>query len=247
MKKRLLLILVTGFLHFTWTGCYKESDYDSSQRGLDSLFTLSASRNSVAADGVSALKITVGGLPQDMTDTDNKILLTTDAGLFDQSNGKTAALPSNLVYINGQLARQLTINLISESKVDSVHLAATVKGVTKALTLYFYRALPDRMRIIPAAVFLKSSLTTGTAIEVDLLRDTGTVSQQTRIALTVTNDKGDMVGIFQLYNNLSDSMGKCQFNYFFPDSVYTGNLKIKASLDGYSSTLSDSVNLTIYK
>lgn len=234
--------------------CYKESDFDPSNRDLRKIFTLTTSANQLAADGSSRLIVFVKGLPDEISDSDNHIILTTDFGTFEAPTpSKTTTISSSLVFDSSlnKLSRQASINLISDTKIDSVHLTATVKGVVKNKTIYFYQANPNRLTIVPSVIYAKASFSPIT-VDVNLMRDTGLVSVNTLIDFTASDTSHSTpshdAGAFQLFNPYTDASGKCHFVYFFTDSTYQGAVKFRAlTKNPFGQTIGDSINLIIYK
>ncbi|HSZ34880.1 MAG TPA: hypothetical protein VK772_16300 [Puia sp.] len=231
-------------------GCYKESDYNSSARHLGNLFSVSTSMDSIPADGMSRMYVYVNGLPDSISAIDNNISLQTDFGTFVSGTAQTITVQSSLVYdsVVNTLKRQAMAVLVSSTTVDSAHIIVLVKGVTKTATVFFYRALPDRIKMIPSAIYAKASYIPAATIEVDLIRDTGLVSLNTPVILTAVDTSGNAVGAFQLFSNLSDSNGKTNFIYVQADTSFTGPIHFTASAAAPSGgSINSSFDLNIYK
>jgi hypothetical protein len=211
------------FIFLLAVACYKEKNFDDDNRDLQNLFTLTADRETVAADGASQIWL---------TDFSNKL--------------QTISTPIPLVENNGKLVRTVSVPLTSALVQDSVNVTATIKGVSQKLRLFFSNALPSDIQIKPGAVYVKASYTSPILIDVQLLRDTGIVSLKSLIDFSALADDGREVGAFQQYNNKSDSNGRCSFIYFFTDTLYKGDIKLRASFQANSIHLNDLFNLHTY-
>jgi hypothetical protein len=192
----------------------------------------------------------VNGLPDSISTADNNISFQTDFGTFVGGTSQTITVQSSLVYDNvaNTLKRQAKVVLVSSTTIDSAHIIILVKGVTETATVFFYRALPNRIKIIPSAIFAKASYVPAASIEVDLIRDVGLVSLNTPVNFTAVDANGKPVGAFQLFSNLSDSNGKCNFIYVQADTLFTGPIHFTATTAAPGGgSITSSFDLNIYK
>lgn len=228
------------------TACYKDKEYNASNLIPKTLFLFSASVDSVPADGATEVMLTASGFPINTEDSGNSVAFTTDYGTFLSTGANSATVPWTYVYLpNDSLERIATIFLHGTIIPDTAHLMAAVNGVTAPKSLYFYRAYPDLMYILPSSLFVRTSDSAGIAITVDLVRHSGAVSLYTPVSLVVRNNSGASVGAFSIYQNLCDSSGRCLFQYVFQDTSYTGTLSVIAQVGNNPPVLSDTLTMTV--
>jgi hypothetical protein len=108
-----------------------------------------------------------------VTSDSQEVTFTTSLGKFASSGGATATVP----VASGDRA---TADLISHNKVGTARLTATVdEQYTAETSLEFVRALPARIVVLLGATELKASPSEKATIQVRLLRDIGTVTDNT--------------------------------------------------------------------
>jgi len=195
MKRSTLSILIIAIAALQ--SCYKNNAYDTANRDIGNLFQISVDKDSVLADGSSLIEIKISGLPEKISDTDNKASLETDNGLFDANGTKNIDISSSLVFANNSYTRVATTKLKAESKVKVATIKVTMKAVAKTYIVRFYKAPPERVKITPSLIFFTPSFTNPVTFEVALTRSFGIPTQETSITVQVTNLNGAVVGTFR--------------------------------------------------
>lgn len=230
-----------------FAACYKDSNSNASVLIPQTLYTVTNSAKSIPADGYSKVNITVQGLPVNTDDTGNSVIFTTDYGLFISNSTNSATVPWTYVANpaeNDSLERTATAILKGTIIPDTAYVTATLNSVTVADTLYFVAAYPNQLFIQPSSAVINTSDTTGISVVVSLVRYYGTPSLYTPVTLTVNTSSTNNVVAFSQYQNLSDSTGKCYFQFTFLDATYNGNLTVTATAPG-SPPVSESITLAV--
>lgn len=226
-------------------GCYKNDSYDIANQDVNNLFTVTLKDPTLEADGTSKTTVIVDSLPEQLADSDNKIILVTDKGSFENGSSKIEIL-SSLVIKDGSRIRSAQTTLRSDSTPGTAHIKITLKDVSKIDSIQFVRAYPDSIKILLANPYAKAGYDP-IGIDVLLPRSTGVVSKGTAISLKVVNSSEVEVGQLQQNTAISNGDSKVHFTYFFTDTSFQASLKVKAFFQDPLKTFKDSAFLTIHK
>lgn len=208
---------------------------------------ISANPVTIPADGASKTQITVE-LPEETTDNNLSVVLTTDLGMFEAERKQTITANAQNVPSSDRNNKIVFSNLLSPLREGTGTVTAKTKNYTRTTQVNFSRAFPDNIRITLDKIYYKPIPTEEVAITVRLSRTVGTPSLATPLTLVVTDSLGVRRGIFRNPVMESDSNGQAVNRFSFVNSNFKGSLKAKAtSRSATGQILADSVTFYVIK
>jgi hypothetical protein len=167
-------------------GCNMESPVEGIT--IADIITLDASADSIFADGLDRVVLTA--TLQAESDANRDVTFKTDYGLFASlSTGDPSS--GGQVYTITASGKTAQATLVSSLDViDNVTVTASVGNFTAVEFIAFDRALPEELFIDSDKLVIRADKSEAATITATLLRDTGTVSKDTRVAFSVSPKGG---------------------------------------------------------
>ncbi|TGV03384.1 hypothetical protein [Flavivirga rizhaonensis] len=221
----------------------KEVYVHFSEVNLDDIMQLSIENDNALANGVEDIRV-IASFPDDFTtEQDGKV----DFQVF-KNTPENSAQDIQLVQENGILSRQASIE-IKHNKEGSLRVKATISVneilITKEVNINFSKAYFETINVSSSTLKVQANLFNEIDIFTKLLRDSGTVSLNSKAETVVKDTLGEVRGVFNNYQNKTDSEGKITNKFTLGNDDYVGKLfVIGTSIDEMNEIKSDT--LTIY-
>lgn len=196
---------------------------------------VSDSDRKVPADGETVTQVYAVVVPGTA-----QVMFTTSLGKF-ASGSTTATIPVGP-------GNRAVADLVSHDKVSTTRLTATVNGQhTAETTLDFVRALPDRLIVLLGASELEASPTKSVTVTVRLLRDIGTVTDNTVVEYQALDADAEPEKDlhFTFRNKEPSKNGVATAEVVAGSTTFREVAKIRATTDGEEKPVSGEENIQI--
>ena len=220
--------------------CEQEDDFNATK--LSEIFNLTIEGNNASSDGVSKIQV-IADFPKDFnTENDNKVEFT----VYKDAQ-ETTLSEIILTERNGVNSKVATL-IITHNKATSIKVQATIKvndiTVTKEVEITFKKAYLDTINVKSSSLIITPNSFNEIEITTELLRNTGQVSLNSTADTKVVDPTGTLRGIFNNYQNTTNSEGKIINNFTLGNDTYEGLLYvISTSLNEQNEIKKDTLTL----
>jgi len=194
---------------------------------LDSFLTVSATSNTIPADGASFTTI-IAEQPVNVQGDYNSITFTATAGVFDNGT-KIINKSSALVLVNGVYRRIAQVRLTASKLEESAAIEIAIKGTLKAYNVNFKKAYPESIALTLGALSISPGYANSVQINTNLLRGKGTPTVNNEATTIVVDTNNVRRGAFINYNTKSDINGQVINKFTLGTDNYKGKLRVVAT------------------
>lgn len=235
IKVKYILVLLIIF------SCNDDNEFNP--ENLDSILSLSIDNNNAVSNGVEEIEV-IAEFPIDFsTETDGMV----DFTIFKETN-ESVTQGIELIQENGLQKKQSNI-LINYNKTDSLKVEATISVnniiISRNIFINFSKAYLNELNITSSALTIQPNSFNEIEITTELLRDSGIVSLNSVAETVVRDTMGLARGIFNDYQNTTNTEGKIVNNFTLGNDDYQGRLFVIATSPDINNEIK-SDTLTIF-
>jgi hypothetical protein len=220
-------VITAAILDGTTVKVTRSIEVPFEQVAASNVLSINLAATEAPADGASVTNVVVR-IASSVIPTERTVTFATTAGSLGSANVRT-------VDVRASTDDLATVGLISPREVGDGVITATLNSVSVRAPISFVAAGPDSASLSVSGSFrIVASFNTKVSLELELFRDTGTVTRGAEAIFTATdNSTGNEFGVFNTVSP-SDASGVIAAEFTPGNTLERGEATIRAKVRGTS-------------